>query len=250
MKPLLIAANWKMHKTAAEAKAYFKEFWPLANGVKGKLIVLCVPFTCLHALAPLVQKTTVCLGAQDVHFGEEGAFTGEISPRMLTETGASYVIVGHSERRKLFHEDDELVNKKLHAAISHGLKPIFCVGESLEQRNQGKEKKVVASQVLNGLKGISWPSLRNVSIAYEPVWAIGTGVAATPKQAGEMHTFIREVLEKEFGQDAAKAIPLLYGGSVKTDNIKELTSLEDVDGALVGGASLDAEKFSELISNA
>lgn len=234
MRKTIIAGNWKMNKTVSEAVSLVKELKKLVKGANSEVIV-CPSFTALSAVSNEVKGSNVRVGAQNMHFEKEGAFTGEVSPLMLKEL-VSYVILGHSERRHVFKEDDLLINKKVKAALSSGLKPILCVGETLDEREKGKMKKVVEGQLRKSLEGVD---VNKVIVAYEPVWAIGTGKTATPSQAEEMHNFIRGLLNPD--------VSILYGGSVKPNNIKELMSEEDIDGALVGGASLDAESFSEIV---
>jgi len=212
-------------------------------------VVVHPPFTLLHEVSKALEGSEIKLGAQNVFFEDEGAYTGEISPVMLKDAGVEYVIIGHSERRKYFHEDNETVLKKVKAALRHGLKPIICVGETLEQRESGEAKSVVGEQ-LSILRELPIGDMEQIAIAYEPVWAIGTGKTATPELAEEMHKFIRETVEKIFNEDVANNLPILYGGSVKPNNVFDLTSEEDIDGALVGGASLKADSFLAIIKNA
>jgi len=212
-------------------------------------VVVHPPFTLLQAIAEVLNDSGIKLGAQNVFYEDEGAYTGEISPVMLKDLRVEYVIVGHSERRKYFYEDDQTVLKKVKAALNHDLKPIVCVGETLDEREKGREKEVVKRQ-LSIFKEISKEEMTDVVIAYEPVWAIGTGKTATPEIAEEMHSFIREIISEIFDEEIAKNTPILYGGSVKPDNVYSLTSQKDIDGALVGGASLKAESFLAIIRNA
>lgn len=242
MRTPFIAANWKMYKTAAETRQFIGDFLPRLGGVADVEVLIAPPFTSLPVAADLLKETQVRLGAQDVSYEKEGAFTGEVSAAMLTDVGCSHVIIGHSERRQLFHEDDDIVNKKLRAAGAEGLGIIFCVGETLAEREAGRTFEVVSREVERGLKGVNTGGL---IVAYEPVWAIGTGRNATPDQAQEVHAFIRECLSRH-GVDA-KEVRILYGGSVKPGNIASLMEQEDVDGALVGGASLDPVSFSEIV---
>ena len=236
-----------MNKTVSESIA-------LANALKGKLsqienteIVICPPYTSLSDVKEVIMDTNISLGGQDLHWEKEGAYTGEISPVMLKTIGCEYVIIGHSERRQYFGETNETVNKKAKAALTEGLKPIVCVGERLEERKAGRTFDVVRGHCENSLKGLSQDDILKVVVAYEPVWAIGTGVNATSDQAEEVHRFIRELLKMMFGAEAADEVRIQYGGSVKPDNIKDLIGEDDVDGALVGGASLKAEVFSEIV---
>jgi triosephosphate isomerase len=239
----LIAANWKMHKTTVETGDFIARFLPLVKDVRNVEIVIAPPFTSLTAAAKSLEGSGIKLSGQDVHWEERGAFTGEISPEMLRDAGCSYVIVGHSERRHLFSENDETINRKVLASISAGLGVIFCIGETLNEREEGKTFEVLRRQIFRGLDKASPDSL---VIAYEPVWAIGTGRTATPEQAQEAQSFIRNELKGLYG-DSALNIRILYGGSVKPENISLLMREEDVNGALVGGASLDPESFSRIV---
>jgi len=213
-------------------------------------IVVCPPFTALAGVHALIQGSQIGLGAQDMHYETEGAFTGEVSGIMIKDLGCRYVILGHSERRALCKESDELVNMKLRTAIKFNLVPIVCVGETLEEREAGRASEVVQKQFLGSLANMSTDEMSKVVIAYEPVWAIGTGKTASPEQAQEMHAVIRKLLIEQFGEDVAASTRILYGGSVKPDNIAELISQKDIDGGLVGGASLKAEPFTQIITNA
>jgi triosephosphate isomerase len=232
---VIIAGNWKMNKTIGEAISLVKELKKLVNDSDNEIII-SPAFTALAAVSAELKGSNIKLCAQNMHFSNEGAFTGEISASMLKEIGVEYVILGHSERRHVFNEDNALINKKVKTALSNGLKPILCVGETLEEREKGRMKDVVVEQINKSLEGIEDKGL---IVAYEPVWAIGTGKTATPIEAEEAHMFIRGLL----GDD----IPILYGGSVKPGNIKELIAQENIDGVLVGGASLDAKSFSEIV---
>jgi len=249
MRQTIIAGNWKMNKTIAESL-------DLANSIKRSLydiedieIVICPPFTSLSDVKDIIMDTNIKLCAQDVYWEKEGAYTGEVSPHMLKELGCEYVIIGHSERRQYFAETNETVNKKARAALANGLKPIVCVGEKLMERKAGRTFEVVKDHVENSLSGISGDEMLKVTIAYEPVWAIGTGVNATKDQAEEVHKFIRALLKKMFGDEVSQAVRIQYGGSVKPENIEELISQEDIDGALVGGASLKADSFIQIVKN-
>ncbi len=244
MRTPFISANWKMNKTVDETVTFFKEFIPLVNDAKDVDIVIAPPFTSLQAAASIIKGTNISLAAQNVHFQEKGAYTGEISPVMLSEIGCSFVIIGHSERRQYFFETDEMVNKKIQTARKYGLDVIVCVGESLQEREAGKTFEVLKRQVVSGLKDIPSDSL---VIAYEPIWAIGTGKTATTEQAQEAHNFIRDQLSALY-PEASKEIRILYGGSVTPDNIDALMACPDVDGALVGGASLKAESFAKIVN--
>jgi len=242
-KPL-IAGNWKMHLNSKEATAMIKTLKPLIKGNKTDILI-CPSFTLLSTLSKELKGTKIALGAQNMHSEEQGAFTGEISPLMLKDVQCTYVIIGHSERRNIFGETNETINKKMISSLQHNLKPILCIGETLAQRESGTTNDILKDQLTNGLKGISNSS---ITIAYEPVWAIGTGRTATPQQAQEAHAYIRSLLSKKYGSKA-KTIRILYGGSVKPQNAADLLGQEDIDGALVGGASLDAKSFSEIINS-
>jgi len=243
----VIAGNWKMYKTAAEAAAFVRSFLPLVSGVRGVEIVLAPPYPSIAAVAQLVQGSGIGVASQNVHFADEGAFTGEVSTRMLKDAGATHCIIGHSERRQYYAEDDEAVNRKTRAALAAGLTPILCVGETLPEREGGKTFDVVGRQIAGGSKGIPSSDAPRVIVAYEPVWAIGTGKTATPGQAQEVHAFLRGRLKELWG-DAAASVRILYGGSVKPDNIAALMANEDIDGALVGGASLSPESFAKIVT--
>jgi triosephosphate isomerase len=239
MRKKLIAGNWKMHKTTAEAVAFAQEYKALAaNALIEHEVAICAPFTQLTALKEAFAGSPVGLGAQNMHFEEEGAFTGEISAAMLAEIGVDYCVIGHSERRQYFAETDDKVNKKLFTAFEHGIVPILCVGEVLEQRDAGKHFEVVRHQVESDLAGLPEAEVRQLVIAYEPVWAIGTGRTATAEQAEEMCRFIRREVAGLYGDDTAELLRIQYGGSVKPENAKEILGQPDIDGALVGGASL------------
>jgi len=248
MRTPFIAGNWKMHKTVAETVKYVKEFRSLVKDITGVDIVLAPPFTALHAAAEAARNSNVCIAAQDMHWEREGAFTGEISAAMIAETGAEYVIIGHSERRTLFGETDASVNRKLAAAFAGGLIPIVCIGETLDQRERNETFSVLDRQIRDGLDGVSSDQLVELVIAYEPVWAIGTGRNATPAQAAEAHGHIRRRLQHWFGAQPSELCRIVYGGSVKPENIRDLASQPDVDGALVGGASLDVKAFADIVS--
>jgi triosephosphate isomerase len=246
MRVPVIAGNWKMYKTAGEAAAFVKAFLPLVAAVRGVDIVLAPPFPSIATVADAVRGSGVGVASQNVHFADEGAYTGEVSPRMVKDAGATHCIVGHSERRQYFAEDDDSVNRKVRAALAAGLTPIFCLGETLAQRKDGKTFDVVEAQIGGGLREIPPSDGPKVVVAYEPVWAIGTGVTATPEQAQEVHAFLRVRLQELWG-DASASVRVLYGGSVKPDNIAALMAKDDIDGALVGGASLAAESFAKIV---
>lgn len=249
MREPIIAANWKMYKTVGEAVNFVREFTGLVTGVTGVEMVLCPPFTALAAVAGQLSGTNIALGAQNMYWADEGAFTGEIAPGMLKEIGCRYVILGHSERRQYFGETDETVNKKVHAALKHGLKPIVCVGERLEERESGTTEAVVRSQVQGSLAGLTPEQAAGLVVAYEPVWAIGTGRTASAEDAQQVNAFIRGLLRDMFGDAAAGAVRIQYGGSVKPGNAVRLMAQPDIDGALVGGASLVAGSLAEIVKN-
>ena len=244
----LIAGNWKMFKTCSEAVDTSRELLGHLAGIKDKDVMIAPPFTALLAVSEVLKGSPISLGAQNLFWEKDGAFTGEISAAMLKSTGCSHVIIGHSERRQFFGETDDSVNKKLKTAFDSRLMPLFCVGESEEERESNQTFSVLDKQVSKGLKGFTSGDLQTLVIAYEPVWAIGTGKTATSEQAQEVHQFLRTLVEKSFGNILAKSVRILYGGSVKPDNIKELMEMPDVDGALVGGASLDAGAFSRIVN--
>ncbi len=245
----MIAGNWKMHKTNSEAMKLVKQLKSrLEKSPAGKSrIVICPPFTALAPLAQELKSSGIELGAQNIYSENEGAYTGEISASMAKSAGAKWTIIGHSERRQYFKEDEKVVNQKIRVALENKLKVIMCVGETLELRQQNLTKDIVTNQVEWGLKGFDQQQLRNIVIAYEPVWAIGTGKTATPDQAQEIHAFLREIVEALFGAGVGKKMTILYGGSVKPDNAEGLFSQPDIDGALIGGASLDAGSFMKII---
>ncbi len=245
----LIAANWKMHKTVAEARAFLEAFLPLVRDVQGAEIAIAPPFTALQTVGELLRDTGIALAAQDVFYEPQGAYTGEISPPMLRELGCRYVIVGHSERRQLFREDDALVRRKLEAVFEHGLVPILCVGETLEERRAGRTEAVLERQLRAAVEGLSAEWVGELVVAYEPVWAIGTGETASPQDAEAGAKFLRSWIRELFGAGTAERVRVQYGGSVKPENARELMT-ENVDGALVGGASLDPQKFAGIVKEA
>jgi triosephosphate isomerase len=247
MRRPVIAGNWKMFKTRGETSAFFDAFLPQVQNVKHCDIVVAPPFTALSTAVDLANGTGIKVSAQDVHWEKEGAFTGEVSVRMLREAGCTYTIIGHSERRQYFGETDETVEKKTVAAVAGGLKAIVCVGELLSERDADQATEVVRRQVRDGLGRLTGPDLSHIIVAYEPVWAIGTGRTATPEIAAEMHAVIRKTFAEIYNEAAAEALRILYGGSVKPDNITALMKKEDIDGALVGGASLDPASFAAII---
>jgi len=244
MRKIIIAGNWKMHKTNEEAEKLARGLLEVVKPRDNVKMVLCPPFTALERVSKVIEGSFIELGAQNLFYEKEGAYTGEISPLMLKSVGCRYVIIGHSERRKYFKETDELINRKIRSAIQEGLIPIFCVGETLEERERGKAQVVVERQVREGLKDIDREG--EVVIAYEPVWAIGTGRTATPETASQMHKFIRAIIGEIWGEVKAQEITILYGGSVKPENIDSLMSQDEIDGVLVGGASLDVNSFARL----
>lgn len=246
MRKPLMAGNWKMNKTIPEAVAMVKELKGKIADVKDVDVLLCPVFTALYPVANEVKGSNINVGAQDLFWEAKGAFTGEVAPNMITDAGCSFVIIGHSERRQYFGETNETVNKKIKAALASGLIPVVCVGETLKEREDNVTFKVIESQVREGIKDLSKEEAAKVVIAYEPVWAIGTGKTATPDQAQEVHAFIRKVYGEMYG-DVAEGTRILYGGSVKPSNVSELMKKEDIDGGLVGGASLKAEDFEALV---
>jgi triosephosphate isomerase len=243
----LLAGNWKMYKSVAEAVELVEALLNNLGDLSDREALICPPFTALHAVGKLVAATPLKLGAQNMYVEPQGAFTGETAPTMLKEVGCSYVIVGHSERRQVFGERDELINKKVQVALANGLRPILCVGETKPQRDSGNAEEVTLGQVRACLGGVSDAQMNDVVIAYEPVWAIGTGATATPADAQAMHAAIRSALAELFGAETADSVRIQYGGSVKPDNIDELMAQPDIDGALVGGASLKAESFLRIV---
>jgi triosephosphate isomerase (TIM) len=247
MRKPIIAGNWKMNKTLSEATAFLEEVSNLIPKQDVIDTVVCAPALFLDQLVQAAKGTDVKIGAQNMHFEESGAFTGEISPIALADLGVSYVILGHSERREMFNETDEAVNKKAHSAFAHGLTPIVCCGETLEQREAGETNDFVGSQIEKGLAGLSDDQLKQAVIAYEPIWAIGTGKSSSAQDANEVCSHIRSVVADKFSNEAASAIRIQYGGSVKPENIKEYMSQPDIDGALVGGASLKTDSFLQLL---
>lgn len=249
MRTPIIAGNWKMFKTVSEAKAFFEEIKGKAE-VDGVESVICAPFTNLPALVEAAKGTSIKIGAQNLHFEDEGAFTGEISGRMLQELGVDYVIIGHSERRAYFAETDEIVNKKIHAAFKYGITPIPCVGEKLEEREAGQTKEVVKEQTVGALKGLTAEQAAQVVIAYEPIWAIGTGKSSTSQDANEVISYIRSIVSDLYDAETAGKVRIQYGGSVKPENVKEYMGQSDIDGALVGGASLQPASYIALVEGA
>ncbi len=248
MRRPVIAGNWKMYKTQAETRAFFEAFRPLVAGSTHCDIVIAPPFTALAAAVAAASGSAISIAAQDVHWEAEGAFTGEVSARMLVEAGCRYVIIGHSERRQYFGETDEMVNKKARAALDADLVPMVCVGETLAQREAGETERVLERQFTAGLAALTGAQFSRIIIAYEPVWAIGTGRTATPEMAAEAHSFLRRLAATNFTPERAAALRILYGGSVKPDNIRGLMAQVEIDGALVGGASLNPQSFASIVN--
>jgi triosephosphate isomerase (TIM) len=247
MRKPLIAANWKMYKTPAQAEEYVKSFLPLVKDHDRDEIVLCPSDTSLNAVVPAVAGSNVAVGGQNMHFAEEGAYTGETSALMLNAIGATHVIIGHSERRQYFNETDESVNKKLATALKHKLVPIVCIGEVLAEREAGHTDEVLRKQISLALVGVNPEDAESIVVAYEPVWAIGTGKTATPEIAASAHLLIRSEIARRLGRHVADSIRILYGGSVKPDNATALLNQPEIDGALVGGASLDPQSFAKIV---
>ena len=246
MRRKVIAGNWKMNMLPNEAINFIQELTPLVKDTKND-VVLCVPYIDLFYSLLHVQGTNIKIGAQNMHWEEKGAYTGEVSAPMLKSIGVEYVIIGHSERRQYFAETDETVNKKIKSALAHGLKPIVCVGETLEQREAGETEKIVTNQIAKAFEGIASEALEKIIVAYEPIWAIGTGKTATKEDANNTIMQIRKKLAEIYGQNEAEGVIIQYGGSVKSSNAKELFEMSDIDGGLVGGASLKAEEFSKIV---
>jgi len=244
----VIAGNWKMFKTQVETRAFFAAFAPLVANSKNCDIVIAPPFTAIPAAVEAARNTKIAISAQDVYWEKEGAFTGQVSTGMLVEAGCRYVIIGHSERRQFFGETDETVAKKTKAALAAGLTPIVCVGETLAHRESGQTQHVCRTQFTGGVAALTPEEFSRILIAYEPVWAIGTGRTATPEIAAEVHKFLRQMAAEKFSDSHAAALRILYGGSVKPDNIQGLMAQEELDGALVGGASLDPKSFAAIVN--
>ncbi len=246
MRRKVVAGNWKMNMLPNEAIDYIQAFEPLVKDAKAE-VILCVPYTDLFYCIMNAQNTNIKIGAQNVHFEEKGAYTGEVSAKMLKAIGVEYVIIGHSERRQYFAETDETVNKKIKAALENELKPIVCVGETLEQREAGKTEEVITKQTKLALEGFNGEQVKGIIIAYEPIWAIGTGKTATSEDANNSIKAIREEIATIYGRDVADEVIIQYGGSVKSSNAKELFNCSDIDGGLVGGASLKPDEFSKIV---
>lgn len=249
MRKKVIAGNWKMNMLPNETIEFMDKFLPMVKDAQNE-IILCVPYTDLFYALLLVQDTNVKIGAQNMHWEKDGAYTGEISGQMLKSIGVEYVIIGHSERRKYFAETDETVNKKVKSAFENDLKPIICVGETLEQRVSNQTEEIITIQIKKALEGLTEEQVSNIIIAYEPIWAIGTGKTASPEDANNTIKCIRKTIKDIYGEDISEEVIIQYGGSVKAENAKELFDTSDIDGALVGGASLDAESFSNIIEKA
>ncbi len=248
MRKSLIAGNWKMHTTRSEAKQLAIEVAKKCQGLNDREVLLAPPFTALNEVYKAIADTDIIVASQNICWEEQGAFTGEISPVMLKDCGATAAIIGHSERRQIFTESNSLINKRVQGALSFGLFAIFCVGETLEERENQLTFKVLESQIREGLAGVAAKDMERLVIAYEPVWAIGTGKTASNEQAQEAHAFIRQLIEKMFEKNIADQLRILYGGSVKPGNVDDLMYQPDIDGALVGGAALDAESFGRIIN--
>ena len=247
MRKKVIAGNWKMNMLPNEAIEYIEKFEPLVKDTENE-VILCVPYTDLFYALLSAQNTNIKIGAQNMHFEESGAYTGEISGKMLKSIGVEYVIIGHSERRQYFNDTDETVNKKIKAAFKNELKPIVCVGETLEQKEEGKTQEIITTQVKLALDGLTPEQVKNTIIAYEPIWAIGTGKTATSEDANNSIKEIRKKIEEIYGKDIAESVIIQYGGSVKSTNAKELFETSDIDGGLVGGASLKPEEFAKIVN--
>ena len=248
MRRKIIAGNWKMNMLPNEAMSFINELEPYAKNAKCE-IILCVPYTDLFYSLLTAQNTNIKIGAQNMHWEEAGAYTGEVAPNMLKCINVEYVIIGHSERRQYFAETDETVNKKIKAALKHELNPILCVGETMRQRELGLEEEIIKQQIIGALEGITKEQVEKIVIAYEPIWAIGTGKVATKDDANNMIKLIRKEIESLYNKEVANNVSILYGGSVNKNNSKELFETSDIDGALVGGASLKVDEFNEIIKN-
>ena len=246
MRKIIIAGNWKMNKTCTETRELFESLLPKIEGLS-RNVVVGVPFTSLQEAVKLTKGSIVKIAAQNMNPNEKGAYTGEVSPLMLKDLGVEYVILGHSERRAYYHETNEFINEKVKSALKHDLRPILCIGEKLEDRENGTTTEVVKEQLVEGLKGVSKEDITKVVIAYEPIWAIGTGKTATPEIAQEVHSFIRNLLTSLYTKELAEEITVQYGGSMKPSNVVDLLKQKDIDGGLIGGASLEPESFVELI---
>lgn len=246
MRRTIIAGNWKMNKTCTETREFFEKLLPLVKGLDRNVIV-GVPFTSLQVATEMTKGSIVKIAAQNMNPAESGAYTGEVSPLMLNDLNVEYVILGHSERRTYYNESDEFINEKIKSALKHNISPILCIGENLEQREKGITTEVVREQLIKDLKDLTKEEMVKVIIAYEPIWAIGTGKTATPSMAQEVHGFIRNLLEDLYSKEVAEEVTIQYGGSMKPTNVVELLAQKDIDGGLIGGASLDPESFIKLI---
>lgn len=247
MRKKIIAGNWKMNKTGVEAASFARDLKIKTLSINKTEIIVCPPFTALSPVQEIVKDSRIKMGAQNVHWEAAGAYTGEISAEMIENAGCRYVIIGHSERRQFFGETNQTVNKKIKQTLTTSLSPIVCIGETLQQRQEGQTKEIVKKQIFEGLVDLSLSQMERIVFAYEPVWAIGTGLTATPEQAEEAHQFIRELIAGLFNSQAAELAHILYGGSAKPDNIKELLSQQHIDGGLIGGASLKVDSFVAMI---
>ncbi|MBS4537768.1 triose-phosphate isomerase [Clostridium sp. D2Q-11] len=246
MRRPIIAGNWKMNKTLSQSVDFIKEIKHLGDNTDVEVVV-CVPFISLDRVKKELEGTNVKLGSQNIHWEESGAYTGEVSPLMLKEIGIDYAIIGHSERRQYFNETDETVNKKVKTSLNHGINPIICVGETLEEREENKAQDKVKTQVIKALKGVEENQMKDIVLAYEPIWAIGTGKTASSEDANEMISFIRNIIEDIYNEEISEEIRIQYGGSVKPANVTEIMNQPDIDGALVGGASLKKDDFTDLV---
>ncbi|MGO1818469.1 MAG: triose-phosphate isomerase [Senegalia sp. (in: firmicutes)] len=246
MRRPIIAGNWKMNKTISEGVDFVKEIKHLGDNTDVEVVV-CVPFVSLLSVKKELEASNIKLGAQNIHFEENGAYTGEISPLMLKEIGVDYAIIGHSERREYFNETNETVNKKVKSSLAHDIKPIVCVGETLEEREDNSAKEKIKTQITKGLEGISKDDMKNIVLAYEPIWAIGTGKTASSEDANEMISYIRNLIRDKYDEEISEEVRIQYGGSVKPNNVTEIMNEPDIDGALVGGASLKKDDFTELV---
>lgn len=244
----IFAANWKMNKTVGESLDFVNRLKKLVIGINDRQVVIAPSFTALYPVGAALKESGIGLAAQNLSDNREGAYTGEVSARMLADAGCTYVIVGHSERRVLFGESNDIIHDKIGMALEFGMQPIFCIGETLQEREAGRTFEVIEKQIKEGLNQIKAYDIRKMVVAYEPVWAIGTGKTATPEQAGEAHAFIRQLMENLYGKEPARRLPLIYGGSVNPDNINKLMAQPDINGALVGGASLDVDTFGKIIA--
>jgi triosephosphate isomerase len=247
IRPIL-AANWKMNKTVGESLDFVNRLKKLVIGINDRQVVIAPPFTALYPVGAALKESGIGLAAQNLSDKREGAYTGEVSARMLADAGCTYVIVGHSERRILFGESNDIIHDKIGMTLEFGMLPIFCIGETLQEQEAGRTFEVIEKQIKEGLNQIKADDIKKMVIAYEPVWAIGTGKTATPEQAGEAHAFIRQMMENLYGKEPARRLPLIYGGSVNPDNIGKLMAQPDINGALVGGASLDVDTFGKIIA--